>query len=169
MKSIIIFAFIILACFNNVFAQENITYATANFSKNLNTGFLHSNEYINSKYLGYDTGKGLQKDYDFYKRKSKNQRTVGWATLGGGILLSGLGILLATNDYDLYSSNANYPGILIVAGCVSGIVSIPFMILANINKHKAKLILETQKTGFSLPPGISKSVVGISFQIKLGS
>jgi len=39
MKSFIIFAFIILACFNNVFAQQNITITTANFSKNLNTGF----------------------------------------------------------------------------------------------------------------------------------
>jgi hypothetical protein len=112
---------------------------------------------------------GPEKDYNFYLHKSKNQRIVGWATLGGGILLSGIGILIANADYGYNDSGSSAAGILTVAGAVSGIVSIPFMIMASANKHKAKALLNTQKTGFGVPPGVSKSIVGITIQIPLGS
>ena len=107
---------------------------------------------------------GPNKDYDFYMRRNKNYRNVGWATLIGGVLLSGVGILVASNQY--YGSST--AGVLVVAGAVSGIVSIPFMIMASVYKHKAKLMVSNQKTGFGLPSNMNKDITGITLQIPLG-
>jgi len=106
------------------------------------------------------------KTEEFYLRRSKNYRIVGWSTLGGGLLLSGIGLLVGTTstNYD----NSNTAGVLLVAGAVSGIVSIPFMIMATVYKHKARAMVGTQKAGFGVPPGVSKDVTGITFSISLG-
>ncbi len=37
---------------------------------------------------------GPDKDHDFYQHRSKNYRIVGWSTLIGGVVLSGIGILI---------------------------------------------------------------------------
>ncbi|MFM6925103.1 MAG: hypothetical protein ACKOU7_06340 [Ferruginibacter sp.] len=108
------------------------------------------------------------KDADFYNRRSKNYRIVGWSTLGGGIVLSGIGLLLANGDYATNNANSNTAGIVTLAGAVSGVVSIPFMIMASAYKHKAKAMLGSQKTGFGVPANVSKDIVGITFQIPLG-
>jgi hypothetical protein len=111
---------------------------------------------------------GPDKDADFYFQKSKNHRTVGWATLGGGIVLSGIGLLIANGDYATNSANSSTAATLTVAGAASGIVSIPFMIMASVYKHKAKAIVSSQKTGFGVPGNVSKDIVGITLQIPLG-
>ena len=108
---------------------------------------------------------GPEKDYDFYLRRSKNYRNVGWATLIGGVVLSGVGILLATGD--TYGASTT-PVVFLIAGAASGIVSIPFMIMASVTGHKAKLMLTNQKTGFGVPPHVSKDITGITFQIPFG-
>lgn len=108
-----------------------------------------------------------EKDYEFYMKKSRNHRTVGWATLGGGIILSGIGLLVANGDYATNDEGSSTAGVLTVAGAVSGIVSIPFMIMASTYRHKAKMMLSSQKTGFGLPvkPG---NITGISVFIPIG-
>ena len=117
------------------------------------------------------------KDADFYLRRSKNQRIVGWTTLGAGIVLSGVGLLIASNStgstVDMYGNytednNTTVGAVITIAGAVSGIVSIPFMIMASGNKHKARLILKNQPTGFGGPPNVNKNIIGINIIFPLG-
>ncbi len=109
-------------------------------------------------------------DYDFYMKRSRSQRIVGWSTLGGGLLLSGIGILVASSSNDNYydDGNENTAGVLLLLGVVSGIVSIPFMISASVNKHNAKLILDNQKTGFGVPSNVGKNIPGVTMVISFG-
>ncbi len=113
---------------------------------------------------------GLDKDADFYLRRSKNYRIVGWSTLGLGLVASGAGLLVATNASNSFNSNANDDAAvaLFLVGAVSGIASIPFMIMATTYKHKAKAMVSSQKTGFGVPVNVSKDIVGITLQIPLG-
>ena len=109
----------------------------------------------------------ITKDHDFYIQKSKNQRTAGWVLLSAGVGLSGIGLLIGTNrnaSFDQAATGAVITGI----GALSGIISIPFMIMAGVNKHKAKVMLTNQKTGFGLPPNVSKDIVGITVKIPIG-
>ncbi len=108
-----------------------------------------------------------EKDYDFYMKKARNHRTVGWATLVGGVVLSGVGLLLANADYATSSEQVDAAATLTVAGAVSGIVSIPFMVMGSVYRHKAKMMLSSQKTGFGVPvkPG---NITGISVFIPIG-
>ena len=110
---------------------------------------------------------GPDKDYDFYLRRSKNNRIIGWTTLGGGLLLSGIGLLIANGDYAT-NGVSDGAGVVTVAGAVLGIVSIPFMITASVYKHQAKMMIKNQKTGFGIPPNVSKDIVGITMTIPIG-
>ncbi|HNU88842.1 MAG TPA: hypothetical protein PKJ94_11145 [Ferruginibacter sp.] len=108
-----------------------------------------------------------EKDYEFYMKKSRNHRTVGWATLVGGVVLSGVGLLVANADYASGNDQGEAAATITIAGAVSGIVSIPFMIMASAYRHKAKMMLSSQKTGFGIPvkPG---NITGISVFIPIG-
>lgn len=103
------------------------------------------------------------KDHDFYLRRSKNYRIVGWSTLGAGLVLSGIGLLEASNG-----SGSTTAAALTIAGALSGIVSIPFMIMASANKHKARLMLDSKKTGFGVPANVSKDITGITMVLPIG-
>jgi hypothetical protein len=108
------------------------------------------------------------KNEEFYFRRSKNYRIVGWSTLGAGLLLSGIGLIAANGDYAKNNANSNTAGVLTVAGAVSGVVSIPFMILASVYKHKAKAMVSNQKTGFGVPANVTKDITGITVIISIG-
>lgn len=109
---------------------------------------------------------GPAKDYDYYMRKKKNHLTAGLVTLGAGVVLSGIGLITASNSTS-FDTDAT-AGILLVAGAASGIASIPLMIMAHVYGHKAKLELSNQKTGFGVPPKVSKNITGITMTIPIG-
>lgn len=121
-----------------------------------------------SSYAFVSYKNGPEKDADIFLRRSRNQRIVGWSTLGGGILLSGIGILVANGDYATNNNNASLAAVLTIAGAVSGIVSIPFMIMASANRHKAHVLLNNTKTGFGVPPGVSNHITGITISLPIG-
>lgn len=103
------------------------------------------------------------KDYNFYIQKSKNQRTAGLVLLGGGVLLSGIGLLIGTNNLDDAVTGVVFMGV----GALAGLGSIPLMILAHVNKNKAKLMLSNQKTGLSVPSNVSKDIIGFTIAIQI--
>ncbi|MBX2934413.1 MAG: hypothetical protein KF825_09215 [Ferruginibacter sp.] len=101
--------------------------------------------------------------YEHYKKKRQKNLTVGVLTLSAGLLFSGIG-LIADSNYDKDNTSAY----LFIAGAVSGIVSIPFMIMATINGHKAKLELKNQQTGFGVPANVDNQIPGITMSIHIG-
>ena len=57
--------------------------------------------------------------------------------------------------------------VFLIAGAVSGISSIPLMIMASVYGHKAKLAFSNQKTGFGVPTKAGKNIPGLTFSIPL--
>ena len=109
----------------------------------------------------------ITKDYDYYIQKSKNQRTAGLVLLGGGVLLSGIGLLVAANKNASFDDAAT-GGVIMGLGALAGLGSIPLMIMAHVNKNKAKLMLSKQKTGFGVPSNVSKDITGITMIMPVG-
>ena len=117
----------------------------------------------------YSSGNNLpDKDYDYYMRKRKNNLTAGLVTLGAGVVFSGIGLLIGTKTNASFDDAAT-GAVITIIGAASGIASIPCMIMATVYKNKAKVQLSTQKTGFGVPPGVSKDIVGITFKIGIGN
>jgi hypothetical protein len=117
-------------------------------------------------YIPGDTT-GIVKDPAYYKQKSKNLRTAGLGFLGAGVLLSGIGLLVIGSN-DVSSDDAGFGLAIMGLGAISGIVSIPLMVNAHVNGHKARLLLKTQKTGFGVPANVSKDITGITLTIPIG-
>jgi hypothetical protein len=107
------------------------------------------------------------KDYDYYMNKRRKNLTGGLVTLGGGLLFSGVGLLMASSSSSDEETGIS-GGVLTGIGAIAGIVSIPFMIMAEVYKHKAKVKLSSQKTGFGLPLKVGKSITGITMSIPIG-
>ena len=77
-----------------------------------------------------------------YLQKSKNQRTVGWIMLGGGGLLTVIGLAVTAKDLDelfgVSQGNNDATGeVLIYSGLAVMAGSIPFFISAGKNRRKA--------------------------------
>lgn len=175
MKKIILILALIITAQLQTTAQQEKQFVVANYVTALNSSVLPWKN-TNSKKLYNTSANGTDKDHDFYMRRSKTYRIVGWSTLGGGIVLSGIGILIASNSesgVDIYGNvtndNATTAAVITIAGAVSGIVSIPFMIMASVNKHKAKVMVSSQKTGFGVPSSVSKDITGITMSIPIGN
>jgi len=156
MKKIILLLTLLFSLIKVTKAQQEIQ---------LNSGMVSYTGNPVSLTLAYS---GPDKDYDFYMRRSKNYRVVGLSTLIGGVVLSGIGLLIANAEYSSNQNSTNMAGVLIVIGAASGIVSIPFMIMASAYKRKAKLMITNQKTGIGIPSNVSKDITGITFQIPIG-
>lgn len=107
------------------------------------------------------------KDYAYYMHKSKDLRTAGLVTLGTGLVLSGIGLLvIGGSGYN--ESNAGFGLAMMGLGAISGIISIPLMISGHVTRNKAKVLLKNQKTGFGLPQNVDRNITGITFQIPIG-
>lgn len=108
------------------------------------------------------------KDYAFYMRHCHNMRITGLVLLGTGLVSSGIALILATNNNSSYNNNnGNTVVALFIVGAATGIASIPFMVLAHVNKNKARAMLTTQKTGFDNRSLINKNINGITITLPL--
>lgn len=77
-----------------------------------------------------------------YLRKSRHQKTAAWILLGGGALLTGIGIAAGTSsilDYAQGNDDANNTAANVVGytGIAAMLGSIPLFIVAGSNKRKA--------------------------------
>lgn len=75
---------------------------------------------------------------DYYLQKSKNQNTAAWVLLISGTAMAIGGGIGFNNNYDESSYTAtDISGMIMVAGVVADLASIPFFISAGKNKRKA--------------------------------
>ncbi len=113
-----------------------------------------------------------------FLQKSRNQKTTAWLLVGGGgaVLITGLIVSVANTTHDIVDvatlqgqgRNTNTGAILIVAGGVTALGSIPLFLASSRNKRKANLSVSKQSTGYGLPNGKAKSITGVSLSIPLG-
>jgi hypothetical protein len=86
----------------------------------------------------------------YYKQKSKNQKTAGWILLGGGAALFTSSIIIAENA-DFENEAAFVVGsIAFLAGTGSMIASIPVFISGSKNKGRAEILLKQHNIPLSL-------------------
>ena len=112
------------------------------------------------------TDSSTVKDHAFYLQRSRNQRTAGLVLLGGGVLISSVGLLVSTNSSATLDQTAT--GVTIMGvGALAGIVSIPLMIMAHANRNKAKLMLSNQTTGYGIPFKRGE-LTGVTLSVALG-
>ncbi len=109
MKKSILILLVLMAVNTAIQAQQQTQMTT--------TTFLHSPKPISLNSIPYGDP-GTAKDYDFYMKRSKNHRIVGWSTLGAGLLFSGIGILVASSSNDNYydDGDENTAGVLLLLG-----------------------------------------------------
>ena len=85
---------------------------------------------------------------DYYLKKSKSQKTVGWILVGGGttliiggaIFFTGAAILSIATLQDPAKNGTDVAAYILLTGVVADIVSIPFFISAAHNKRIASSI-----------------------------
>lgn len=77
-----------------------------------------------------------------YLQKSKTQNTIGWILAGGGTTMIVVGSIVFSKGNYLGPDNGNTDtgGILIIAGLVADVASIPFFISSAHNSRKAATI-----------------------------
>ncbi len=115
-------------------------------------------------------------DKAYYMKKSRDNRTASWCLMGGGALIMGIGALSFPKDYDIIFGNsdekeskADGATALIGVGAAVMLSSIPFTVMASVNKRKANAMVASQKTGSGIvPPGVGKTIIGITMTIPFG-
>lgn len=73
---------------------------------------------------------------DYYLKKSKTQKTIGWVVLGAGTSLIAAGLITGSGKSDDLG-DVFAGGAYIVSGVVLDAVSIPFFVSASKNKKRA--------------------------------
>jgi hypothetical protein len=99
----------------------------------------------------------------YYRKQNKQQKTIGWVLLGGGLALGIIGINQMANDL---FSDSNRGEALWLIGDVAVIASIPLFISAAKNKGRAEILLRNQNVPLSIHSGTKLLTVGL--RIPLG-
>ncbi len=108
---------------------------------------------------------------DYYLKKSKTQKTVGWIMLVGGVTLFTVGLISGTKKLvqDPLNAKAQGQAFLVISGIGISLGSIPFLVSGKNNARKAaaisfnnQKILYLQQDGFAL-----KSQPTLTLKIKL--
>ena len=110
------------------------------------------------------TEKSDQEMYDFYSLKHKKLKRTGWILLGAGLAATGVGLSIAGNS-GIYDDGFTTGSILVVAGALTTISSIPVFIISGSNNRKAEAILETGKIGFGSIPFDNQRYVSVGLRI----
>ena len=181
MKKITIVAFILFtkvwatnAQQLNITQPENELAASVMTAGNMNLNTSHNLPVKNELQLSPDPVPVHDKAY--YMKKSRNNRTASWCLMGGGAVLMGIGALTFPKDYDIIFGNssekenkADAATALIVVGAAVMLTSIPFTVMASVNKRRANAMVASQQTGSGVvPPGVGKNITGITITIPIG-
>lgn len=93
---------------------------------------------------------------DYYLKKSKNQKTVAWVMLGGGVAMTTIGLVIGSNVEPTFADpfgldKSTGPAIVAAVGAGVALGSIPFFISSAKNKRRAAAIsFNNQKILFPL-------------------
>ena len=79
-----------------------------------------------------------------YLQKSKKQKTTAWILLGGGAGLATAGFIIGNSSTSFDDNKLTTGALLIIAGGVAMVGSIPFFISAGSNKRKAEIMLKNE-------------------------
>lgn len=156
------FSTIMFMCLQTLSAQNN-SISSAPYSGRLNP-------LTNSGSLITITGNDPSGDYDMYMRRTRTMRITGLSLLGAGVVTGGIALLVATNnddyvDYDTELRRERTTTTLFVISAVTGIASIPFMVLAHANKNKARAALSNEKAYI---PGKHIYITGVTLSLPIG-
>ena len=181
MKKITLVAFILLTkvCatnaqqFNNT-QPENAGVASATTAATMNLNTSLNLPVKNALRLNPDPV--VVHDKAYYLKKSRNNRIASFSLVGGGLVIAGIGALTFPKDYDIIFGNssekeskADVSTALMVVGVAAMLSSIPFTVMASVNKRRANAMVASQKTGSGMvPAGVSKNITGITMTIPIG-
>lgn len=168
MKKFILILTIVSGINNSTVAQrKDLPVIKTGYSGRANIAMLQGNTFISGHNPAYDNSP--KKDYDYYNRKSRNLRITGLSLLGAGLVLGLSGLLVASNDnYTDSEGRDRTIRTLFVLSAATGIASIPLMVLAHVNKTKARTSLSSQKTSFGIPGKTEKNIIGLTLSIPVG-
>ena len=95
--------------------------------------------YSYAQQVEVSTDQSNQEMYDFHYEKHKKQKKTGFILLGSGVAASLAGVLIGSNSDSLYDeANLGTGAILVTAGALTTISSIPVFIVSGSNKRKAE-------------------------------
>lgn len=180
MKKLIIIAFILLSKAWTANAQQlnsthqDITAASGITASSINLKTSVNWPVKNALWLNPDTIPVLDKAS--YMKKSRTNRIASYCLMGGGAIVMGIGALSFPKDYDIIFGNssekenkADAATALVGVGAAVMLSSIPFTVMASVNKRKANAMVASQKTGSGVvPPGFGKNIAGITMTIPIG-
>lgn len=114
------------------------------------------------------------KNAAYYLAKSKHQNNTAWTLAVAGTVIIGAALLVGSGKektpsgtWDFGPSDKEvWTGILGVIGGGFVIASIPCFITGGVYKHKARVALRSQKTGFGIPNG-SPDIPGFSLAFSI--
>jgi hypothetical protein len=116
--------------------------------------------------------KSQQESYEYYMRKSKTNKTIGWVLAGTGTALAIGGAIAATkevteNVLNLDTKLSDTDDILLGAGVACAVASVPFFISAGKNKKRAKIAVGTQPITLGYYRTQSRSYISAGFSFNL--
>jgi hypothetical protein len=113
------------------------------------------------------------KTREYYFQKSRNQKTIAWVLLGGGVGMMAAGTAIGVGEAagSLFGENTNSTGssVLLFGGIAAAGASIPFFISSAKNKGRAmSLSFREEKIPFTANRKLStKSFPAVSLKINL--
>ena len=99
--------------------------------------------------------------------EAKEQEKTAWICLGGGAALFATGLLIAPPKDPEGGFVSQGVSMLLISGTAVAIASIPLFIASGIKKHKASLLVTSQKASFISPLAVSKKITGLTLSISL--
>lgn len=170
MKKMILTAALIISLSIAAFAQYSYLASTYSNVKGSYQAQYYSSNY---NYNEPDDSATVVKDSKYYKQVSRNQKIASYCFLGVGAAVVAIGFVTFPDDGVLFTSEkaekeADQATTITCIGAALMLGSIPFTIVSGINRRKAKILMQAEKTGAGIPIPNSSSVTGLTISISLG-
>jgi len=128
---------------------------------------------IQAQNLENSPTKPANKNFQYYSKKNKNQKTTAWIMLGGGFVLTVGGAAIISKEIliDPWTGDTVNPiggVIMFYGGLASMATSIPFFIASGKNKRRASIALTQEKITMGHKINQQTNYNSITLRISLG-